>query len=90
MDFFDLPKRTKVGRVIPKNHFDTYTNSKQKKQFTDYILRITWTNKLSSEIINLDFKEIREIEVFKVELKEKIDIPGILEIINKTIPTISI
>ena len=45
MDFFDLPKRTKLAELYPT--LDTYTNSKQKKQFTDYILTITWTNKLS-------------------------------------------
>jgi hypothetical protein len=86
MDFFNLPSRTKVGRVVPKNAFDEYTNTKQKKQFTDGIQRITWTHKLSSETVNLEAKDIKEIQVFKVELKEQTDILKILEIINKSIP----
>ena len=86
MNFFDLPPRSKVGRVIPKNAFDEYTNTKQKKLFTDCIQRITWTHKLSTETINLETKQIKEIQVFKIELKEQSDILKILEIINKAIP----
>lgn len=86
MDFFNLPSRTKVGRVVPKNAFDEYTNTKQKKQFTDGIQRITWTHKLSSETVNLEAKDIKEIQVFKIELKEQTNILKILEIINKAIP----
>ena len=86
MDFFNLPTRTKVGRVVPKNAFDKYTNTKQKKLFTDCIQRISWTHKLSADTVNLDAKDIQEIQVFKVELKQKSDILKILEIINKSIP----
>lgn len=86
MNFFNLPVRTKVGRVVPKNAFDNYTNTKQKKLLSDCIQRITWTNKLSSDTINLEAKEIKEIQIFKVELKEKSDILKLLEIINKSIP----
>jgi len=86
MDFFNLPSRTKVGRVVPKNAFDEYTNTKQKKQFTDGIQRITWTHKLSIETVNLEAKDIKEIQVFKIELKKQTDILKILEIINKAIP----
>lgn len=86
MDFFNLPARTKVGRVVPKNAFDEYTNTKQKKLFTDCIQRISWTHKLSTDTANLDAKDVQEIQVFKVELKQKSDILKILEIINKSIP----
>jgi hypothetical protein len=86
MDFFNLPNRSKVGRVIPKIAFDDYINTKQKKLFTDYIQRISWTHKLSTDTINLGSKDIKEIQVFKIELKQKSDIPKILEIINKSIP----
>lgn len=86
MELFNLPLRTKVGRVIPKNAFDEYTNTKQKKEFTDYIQRITWTNKLSKDTINLDGRDVQEIQVFKIELKLKTDITKVLEIINKAIP----
>lgn len=86
MDFFNLPVRSKVGRVVPKKAFDEYTNTKQKKLFTDCIQRISWTHKLSADTVNLDAKDIKEIQVFKVELKQKSDILKILEIINKSIP----
>ena len=86
MDFFNLPIRTKVGRIVPKNAFDDYINTKLKKQFTDDIQRITWTHKLSRETLNLEGKDIKEIQVFKIELKEDTEIPKILEIINKSIP----
>ena len=86
MDLFNLPARTKVGRVVPKIAFDEYTNTKQKKLFTDCIQRITWTHKLSADTVNLDSKDIQEIQVFKIELKQKSDISKILEIINKSIP----
>lgn len=86
MDFFSLPQRTKVGRVVPKNAFDEYTNTKQKKLFTNLIQRITWTHKLSTDTINLEAKEIQEIQVFKIELKQKSFIPKILDVINKSIP----
>ena len=86
MDFFNLPIRTKVGRIVPKNAFDDYIKTKLKKQFTDDIQRITWTHKLSRETLNLEGKDIKEIQVFKIELKEDTEIPKILEIINKSIP----
>ena len=86
MDFFNLPSRTKVGRVVPKNAFDEYTNTKQKKQFMNDIQRITWTHKLSAKTINLDANDIKELQVFKVELKKQSDILKILDIINKSIP----
>lgn len=86
MSFFHLPSRTKVGRVVPKNTFDPYTNTNQKKQFTDHIQRITWTHKISSETVNLPSIDISEIQLFKVELKQRTDILKVLEIINKSIP----
>lgn len=85
MDFFNLPEIARVGRVVPKNAFDEYTNTRQKKLFTDYIQRITWTHKLSADTVNLEAKDIQEIQVFKVELKQKSDILKILEIINRSI-----
>ncbi len=86
MDFFNLPTQTKVGRVIPKNAFEAYTNSMQKKLFTEKVQRISWSHKIAPETANLDAKDIREIQLFKVELKEKSDISKVLEVINKAIP----
>ncbi len=86
MELFNLPHTAKVNRVIPKNAFDAYTNSKQKKLFTDLILRITWQQKLSPDTVNLEAKEILEIQIFKIELKVREEIHSLLDIINKAIP----
>ena len=86
MEFFDLPDKVKVNRVVPKNAFDSFTNSKQKQLFTDVIKRITWSYKLSETTTNLPAKEVKEIQIFYVELKQKEKIQGILDIIDKSIP----
>ena len=46
---FNLPKSTVVKKVIPKNAFDTYTNTKQKKAFADKIVRIITRVSLRAE-----------------------------------------
>ena len=86
MKIFNLPISTKVNRIVPKNTFDSYTNTKQKKLFADKVSRITWTNKLSKKTTNLKTNEISEIQVFKIELKVFEEIPQILEIIDRAIP----
>jgi hypothetical protein len=86
MSFFNLPKQTQVNKSIPKNAFDSYINSKQKKLFVDIIERIRWTNKLSLETINLEGKKISEIQIFEVALRQKDNIEKLLEIIDKSIP----
>jgi hypothetical protein len=86
MEYFLLPETTMVRRIIPKNTFDSYTNSQQKKLFSDKITRITWIQKISKDTINLPSNEISEIQVFKIELKLKEDISEILAIIDKSIP----
>jgi hypothetical protein len=86
MTIFDLPKTTIFGKVVPKNAFDKFTNSKQKKMMSEFIKRITWQYKLSTTTTNLPSKEIEEIQVFLIELKRKNDLKPILEIINRAIP----
>lgn len=86
MEFFDLPDKVKVNRVVPKNAFDSFTNSKQKQLFTDVIKRITWSYKLSENTTNLPAKEIKEIQIFYIELKQKEKIQSLLDILDKSIP----
>lgn len=86
MELLSLPDTAKVNRVIPKNAFDSYTTAKQKKLFAELIARITWTHKLSPDTINLEAKEIKEIQIFKIELKVKQEIQPVLDIIDKSIP----
>jgi len=86
MTYFELPKSTIVNRFIPKNAFDEYTNSSQKKKFTDIIDKITWQNKLSKDTINLDGVDVKELQVFEIKLKKKEKIQPLLNIIDKAIP----
>jgi hypothetical protein len=86
MTYFELPKSTIVNRFIPKNAFDGYTNSSQKKKFSEIIDKITWLNKLSKETINLDGNEVKEIQIFEIKLKRKEKIQLLLNIIDKAIP----
>jgi hypothetical protein len=86
MALFQLPNQSRVGRIIPKNSFDNYTNTNQKKLFTDTIQRITWTHKLSPETVNLDRGDVSEIQLFKIELKRKSEINNLTELIQRVIP----
>lgn len=83
---FNLPTATFVNKLIPKNSFDNYTNSKQKKQISTSINKITWTNKISTETTNLKSNEINEIEFFTIELRDKEDIKPLLDIVDRAIP----
>ena len=86
MDLFNLPYSTEVQRFVAKSLFDTVTNTRQKAMFTNDVAKITWSNTLSTETTNLPHKEIQEIQIFNIELKEHKEIKNILEIIDKTIP----
>jgi hypothetical protein len=86
MELFNLPPATKVQRVVPKNAFDAYTTAKQKKAFVNHIQRITWTNKIATDTVNLSANEIREIQIFRVELKSQIEVKELLEVIDRAIP----
>ena len=86
MSYFNLPISTNVNRFIPKNAFDAFTNAKQKKKIADTIEKITWLNKLLKETINLTGKEIIEIHIIEIKLKEEIYPKDLLDIIDKSIP----
>lgn len=83
---FNLPQSTTIQKVIPKNAFDSYTNTKQKKSFSDKIIRVTWSNKIAFDTVNLNGVDVSEIQFFKIELKERIVIKDLLSIIDKSIP----
>ncbi|RYY00065.1 DUF4391 domain-containing protein [bacterium] len=86
MTFFNLPPSTVVNKVIPKNSFYPYANAKQKKEFADYISKITWENKLSQDTLNLGSKEIHEIQVFNVQSKNQTDFDSLLHLIDRAVP----
>ena len=86
MDLFKLPNTAKVNRVVPKNAFESYATARQKKLFSKLINRITWLYKLSPETVNLSAGDIKEIQIFKVEVKAKEGLQALLDIIDKSIP----
>jgi hypothetical protein len=86
MEIFNLPPTSIVNKVIPKNAFDKYTTTRQKRLFTDLVSRIIWTHKLSADTVNLAGKKVEEIQIFSIELKAKEEIKAILDIIDKAIP----
>lgn len=85
----ELPKKSEVNKFIPKSKFFTKTtvNTKTKQLFADSVQKIIWRYKLSKETINiLGTKEVEEIQIFEIELKDKNVPKNILYIIDKTIP----
>lgn len=84
--FSQLPKPTQVNKFIPKNAFDSYCNTRQKKLFTEKVEKIRWTNKLSTETTNLQKGEVIEIECFDLVLREKNGIEELVMVIDKAIP----
>ena len=81
-----LPASTIVDKIIPKNSFEEYATVKQRKLLSSYVARIKWLNKISTQTVNLQGKEINEIQIFELELKEKFNINELLALINKVIP----
>ena len=86
MSLLNLPRSTIVNRNIPKNAFDKFTNARQKRVLTEVVSKITWSNKISPETVNLPAKESFEIQVFEVLLKEQKDVSTVLTVIDKAIP----
>lgn len=86
MMIFELPQSTFVNRVIPKNAFDSFTNQKQKRIFIDDIDKIKWVNKIAKDTVNLEGKDVQEIQVFEIQLKKADNIKDIVEVIDKAIP----
>ena len=81
-----LPNTTIVDKIVPKNSFDEYATTKQKKLLTSVVARIKWLHKLSNQTVNLQGKDVIEIQVFELELKEQTNINELLLLINRVIP----
>jgi hypothetical protein len=50
------------------------------------LIRIQWTHKLSVNTINLEGVDIKELQIFEVQLRERKNISELLAIIDKAIP----
>ena len=67
------PQSTIVNKVVPKTMFYKFmeVNPHMKSRFVNDVVNITWLYKLSASSLNVtDTEEMREIEVFVVNLKQ--------------------
>jgi hypothetical protein len=72
-NILNYPKSTIVGRVVPKTMFYKFmeVNPSVKSRFVNDVVNITWLYKLSASSLNVtDTEEMKEIEVFVVNLKQ--------------------
>jgi hypothetical protein len=86
---FKLPKQAYLHKFIPKNKFfdKTKVNTQLKKEFSDQIQKITWEYKIAPNTVGIsETEKVEEIQIFEVQLKEKIIPKNVLRIIDKTIP----
>jgi len=89
MILFNLPETTLVNKKIPKNKF--YVKLQADKTLREKFVRqvdfILWKHKLSGRTVNLSpTKEVEEIQVFEVYLKQKNLSREVLESIDRVIP----
>lgn len=88
INILNLPAKTVYGKFIPKeklyNHADI--NASTKEKFVRQIERITWTNKISPETVNVKPGKYSEIEVFRIDLKDGNIDDKLIQIIDRAIP----
>lgn len=84
----NLPKSCLVNKFIPKKVFYEKSNINQttKEEFINIVDKITWLYKLSPETIGINKTEdIEEIEVFQIELKEKVVPKNVIKAVTNSI-----
>ena len=85
---FDLPPSASVDRFIAKTKFyeRTQVASAIKDEFINAISRITWAYKLAESTINIPPTDaVEEIQIFEVELKQKIIPQKALSVVDRSI-----
>lgn len=83
-----IPNSCKVNKILPKKTFYNKVgiNSNIKDVFINQIDKITWLHKISFETIGMPkTKEVEEIEIFQIDIKEKIIPSSIIKSITKNI-----
>lgn len=84
----DIPLSTVVNRFVTKEKFynKTSMSSKLRQQFTDEIEKITWTNKISPETLNITAGDNAELQIFEIMLKSGDISNSVLKHIDTYIP----
>ena len=86
---YNLPQSTIVNRVIPKKTFVNQlgANTRMKAHFTNDVIRVEWLAKLAPSTINVaDGKEVHEITIFLVPIKDENCPDDIFSFIDGMIP----
>lgn len=86
---FELPKECYVNKFIAKKVFyeKIGLSSTVKNDFIDLVDRITWLYKLSPDTVGISkTEEVEEIEIFQIDLKERVIPNSIIKAITKCIP----
>ena len=86
---YNLPHSTIVNRVIPKKTFVNQwgANTRMKDHFTNDVVRVEWLAKLAPSTINVaDGKEVHEITIFLVPIKDENCPDDIFSFIDGMIP----
>jgi uncharacterized protein DUF4391 len=84
-----LPKSAHVNKFIAKTKFyeKASLSSKLQNEFINKIQKITWKYKLSESTVGINkTDDVTEIQIFEIELKEKIIPKNVLKVIDKAIP----
>ena len=86
---YNLPQSTIVNRVIPKKTFVNQwgANTRMKDHFTNDVVLVEWLAKLAPSTINVaDGKEVHEITIFLVPIKDENCPDDIFSFIDGMIP----
>lgn len=84
-----LPRTTELNRRIPKNKFyeKLPVSPETKRLFIDQIKNVIWRNKIASTTANIaPGEKVTEIEVFEIQLNNKMLDEKVLKIIDEGIP----
>lgn len=85
----DIPKKCYENKFLPKKIFyeKIAISPSVKEEFTNQVDRITWLYKISPDTIGISkTNNVEEIEVFKLDLKEKIIPKNVIKVITKGVP----
>lgn len=85
----DIPKKCYVNKFLPKKLFyeKIAISPSVKEELTNQVDRITWLYKISPDTIGISKTDnVEEIEVFQLDLKEKMIPKNVIKVITKGIP----
>ena len=89
MTAYSLPNLALINKFLPKNTIfqQAWMRHTARDEFSKYVQRITWKYKLAENTIRIKkWKNVEEIQIFEVILKEKELPKKVFSIIDKIIP----